>query len=117
MFLHSVLRSWKNGLWEVPWRADEPGRVSEWKEAAGGRKRTSGKKSTGTGRTDQWRERNPVEEEYSGGADDGASGVWETDRGNAGKICGLDICVWRWMGENKIQIKTDIAFLILNKWH
>lgn len=85
-------------LWEVPWRTDEPGGVPEWKEAVRGRKRAPAKTKEGTGRNDQRRERNLAEEKYSGGVDDGVSGGWEIDRGDAWKVCEGDICVWRWMG-------------------
>lgn len=94
-------------LWEVPWRTDEPGGVPEWKEAVRGRKRAPAKTKERTGRNDQRRERNLAEEEYSGGADDGVFGVWETDRGDAWKVCGWDICVWRWKGWGGVEKDID----------
>lgn len=101
-------------LWEVPWRTDEPGGVPEWKEAARGRKRTTAKTKTGVGRTDQWWKRNPAEEEYSGGTDDGVSGVWEIDRRDAWKVCEGDICVWRWTGGGGVEI---LMYMLQYSWY
>ena len=42
--------------------------------------------------------------EYSGGTDDGVSGVWENDRGDAWKVCEGDICVWRWMSGKRYRL-------------